>query len=109
MPLDWGQFIRYLEPAVEEAHYNQHEGDWPGPTTHPWLQWTASPPVAADLAFQPGHTGLPGSCLNTHPAGGFFVEGNGDVLHEHEDSATRKLCQIVTAAVCRYWPSMGRA
>jgi hypothetical protein len=49
MPLDWGQFIRYLDPAVEEAHYNQHEGDWPGPTTHPWLQWTASPPVAADL------------------------------------------------------------
>ena len=49
LPLDWGQFIRYLDPAVEEAHYHLHEGEWPGPSTHPWLQWTASPPVVADM------------------------------------------------------------
>jgi hypothetical protein len=49
MPLDWGQFIRYRDPEVEEGHYHLHEGDWPGPATHPWLQWTASPPVVADI------------------------------------------------------------
>ena len=49
MPLDWGQFIRYRDPEVEEAHYHLHEGDWPGPSTNPWLQWTASPPVVADM------------------------------------------------------------
>lgn len=49
MPLDWGQFIRYLDPEVEDAHYARHEGDWPGPSTTPWLQWTASPPALADI------------------------------------------------------------
>jgi hypothetical protein len=49
LPLDWGQFIRYLLPGVEEDHYHLHTGEWPGPSTTPWLQWTASPPVVADL------------------------------------------------------------
>lgn len=49
MPLDWGQFIRYRDPEVEDMHYHLHEGDWPGPSTHPWLQWTASPPAVADV------------------------------------------------------------
>jgi hypothetical protein len=47
--LGWGQFIRYADPAVEEQHYHLHEGDWPGPSTQMWLQWTASPPSVADL------------------------------------------------------------
>jgi hypothetical protein len=49
LPLDWGQFIRYLDPAVEEAHYDLHTGEWPGPSWTPWLQWTASPPSVADV------------------------------------------------------------
>lgn len=45
----WGQFIRWADPAVEEAHYHLHEGEWPHPTTADWLQWTASPPNVVDL------------------------------------------------------------
>ncbi|MBN1770659.1 MAG: VCBS repeat-containing protein [Deltaproteobacteria bacterium] len=48
-PLTWGQFIRYLEPQVEEDHYHLHTGDWPGPSWTYWLQWTHSPPNIADL------------------------------------------------------------
>jgi hypothetical protein len=48
-PLTWGQFIRYLDPAVEDAHYHRHEGEWPGPSWTYWLQWTASPPSVADI------------------------------------------------------------
>src|SRR5262249_52051573 len=47
--MGWGQFIRYADPKVEEMHYHLHQGDWPGPTTQMWLQWTASPPVVADV------------------------------------------------------------
>ena len=28
-PLTWGQFIRYLDPQVEEDHYHLHTGEWP--------------------------------------------------------------------------------
>jgi hypothetical protein len=45
----WGQFIRWADPAVEEAHYHYHEGEWPNPEWAEWLQWTASPPHVADL------------------------------------------------------------
>ncbi|MBI5489745.1 MAG: VCBS repeat-containing protein [Deltaproteobacteria bacterium] len=48
-PLTWGQFIRYLDPQVEEDHYHLHTGEWPGPDWTYWLQWTASPPTVADL------------------------------------------------------------
>ncbi len=47
--LGWGQFIRWLSPAVEEAHYHRHVGSWPDVRRTPWLQWTASPPSVADL------------------------------------------------------------
>lgn len=47
--LTWGQFIRFADPDIEEAHYHNHEGDWPGPSWTEWLQWTASPPHVADL------------------------------------------------------------
>lgn len=47
--LTWGQFIRWADPDVEEAHYHLHTGEWPGPTTAEWLQWTASPPNVVDL------------------------------------------------------------
>ncbi len=49
MPLTWGQFIRWADPDVEEAHYHLHEGDWPHPSVQEWLQWTASPPNVVDL------------------------------------------------------------
>ena len=47
--LGWGQFIRWLNPSVEDSHYHRHAG--PGRTCRrtPWLQWTASPPSVADL------------------------------------------------------------
>ncbi len=48
-PMTWGQFIRWADPAVEEAHYHLHTGDWPHPDHQEWLQWTASPPVVADI------------------------------------------------------------
>jgi hypothetical protein len=47
--LGWGQFIRWLSPRVEDAHYHRHTGPWPDVRTTPWLQWTASPPSVADL------------------------------------------------------------
>jgi hypothetical protein len=47
--LGWGQFIRWLRPGVEDAHYHRHAGPWPDVRTTPWLQWTASPPSVADL------------------------------------------------------------
>jgi hypothetical protein len=45
----WGQFIRWADPAVEDAHYHDHTGDWPHPSWAEWLQWTASPPNVVDL------------------------------------------------------------
>ncbi len=49
MPLDWGQFIRWLDPEVEENHYHLHQGDWPDVNQTMWLQWTSSPPSIADI------------------------------------------------------------
>jgi hypothetical protein len=49
MPLTWGQFIRWADPDVEEAHYSLHQGDWPHPSSQEWLQWTASPPNVVDI------------------------------------------------------------
>jgi hypothetical protein len=48
-PMTWGQFIRWADPAVEEAHYHLHKGDWPHPNHQEWLQWTASPPNVVDI------------------------------------------------------------
>jgi hypothetical protein len=45
----WGQFIRWLDPAVEESHYHLHTGEWPDVNLTMWLQWTASPPNVVDL------------------------------------------------------------
>jgi FG-GAP-like repeat len=47
--LGWGQFIRWLSPAVEDNQYHRHVGPWPDVRKTPWLQWTASPPAVADL------------------------------------------------------------
>jgi hypothetical protein len=47
--LGWGQFIRWLDPVVEENHYHLHTGEWPDVNTTMWLQWTASPPSVADI------------------------------------------------------------
>jgi FG-GAP-like repeat len=47
--LGWGQFIRWLNPTVEDNHYHRHVGEWPHPRRQMWLQWTASPPSIADL------------------------------------------------------------
>lgn len=49
MPLTWGQFIRWADPQIEDDHYHLHTGTWPNPSWTEWLQWTASPPSAADL------------------------------------------------------------
>ena len=38
-----------LDPRVEKRHYHRHSGRWPSPARQPWLQWTDSPPVVADL------------------------------------------------------------
>jgi len=47
--LGWGQFIRWLNPRVEDDHMHRHVGPWPDVNKTPWLQWTASPPSIADL------------------------------------------------------------
>jgi hypothetical protein len=47
--LGWGQFIRWLDPAVETRHYHEHAGSWPDVKKTMWLQWTDSPPSVADL------------------------------------------------------------
>jgi hypothetical protein len=46
--MGWGQFIRWRDPAVEEAEYNTHTS-WGDVKTTMWLQWTASPPNVVDL------------------------------------------------------------
>ena len=48
-PMSWGQFIRWLDPEVEDAHYHLHEGDWPHVSWTMWLQWTNSPPSVGDI------------------------------------------------------------
>ena len=47
--LGWGQFIRWLDPTVENNQYHRHVGPWPDVRKTPWLQWTASPPIVGDL------------------------------------------------------------
>jgi hypothetical protein len=48
--LTWGQFIRWADPAIEQAHYHDHTDYWPDPGAgNEWLQWTASPPNVVDL------------------------------------------------------------
>ena len=46
---NWGQFIRWFDPDVEENHYHLHTGPWPSPTDQKWMQWTESPPCVADV------------------------------------------------------------
>ncbi|HEX7299735.1 MAG TPA: VCBS repeat-containing protein [Solirubrobacteraceae bacterium] len=47
--LGWGQFIRWVNPKLEDDHYHRHVGPWPDVRSQMWLQWTASPPSVADL------------------------------------------------------------
>jgi hypothetical protein len=47
--LNWGQFIRWFDAAVEENHYHLHTDTWPHPSTHKWMQWTESPPAVSDI------------------------------------------------------------
>lgn len=47
--LNWGQFIRWFDPAVEENHYHLHVGTWPHPSAQKWMQWTESPSSVADI------------------------------------------------------------
>ena len=47
--MNWGQFIRWFEPGVEEDHYHLHTGEWPHPDYNKWLQWTKSPPNVVDV------------------------------------------------------------
>jgi hypothetical protein len=47
--LNWGQMIRWFDPAVETRHYHEHQGSWPSPADTPWCQWTASPCNVVDL------------------------------------------------------------
>ena len=47
--LNWGQFIRWFDPDVEENHYHLHQGEWPHPSSLKWLQWTQSPPNVIDI------------------------------------------------------------
>ncbi|MBW2278873.1 MAG: VCBS repeat-containing protein, partial [Deltaproteobacteria bacterium] len=48
-PMSWGQFIRWLDPAVEDDHYHLNQGEWPHPDWTMWLQWTQSPPSVGDI------------------------------------------------------------
>jgi hypothetical protein len=47
--LGWGQFIRWLDPLVEDDHYHRQTGPWPDVKSTMWLQWTASPPNVVDV------------------------------------------------------------
>jgi len=48
--MGWGQFIRWFDPAIEDAHYHSDpNGPWPSVDTTMWLQWTASPPNVIDI------------------------------------------------------------
>lgn len=47
--MGWGQFIRWVDPKIEDDHHHLHVGEWPSPKTAMWLQWTASPPNVVDV------------------------------------------------------------
>jgi hypothetical protein len=47
--LGWGQFIRWVDPKIEDDHHHLHTGTWPHPRAAMWLQFTASPPNVVDL------------------------------------------------------------
>jgi hypothetical protein len=47
--MSWGQFIRWLDPKVEENLYHLHTGEWPDINDTMWLQWTNSPPSVGDI------------------------------------------------------------
>jgi len=47
--LNWGQFIRWFDYAVEHNHYHLHTGTWPHPSSQKWMQWTSSPPSVSDI------------------------------------------------------------
>jgi len=47
--MNWGQFIRWFDPQVEENHYHLHTGTWPHPSSQKWMQWTDSPPNVIDM------------------------------------------------------------
>jgi hypothetical protein len=67
--LGWGQLVRWADPQIEEDWYHLHVGAAPDPANgQTWLQWTATPPVVADLdgdganeviGFANGETGEP--------------------------------------------------
>ncbi len=67
LPLDWGQFIRYIDPQVEEDHYHLHVGEWPGPSWTYWAQWTHSPPIVLDIDGDGNNevAGLPNAEINS--------------------------------------------
>lgn len=46
--MGWGQFIRWVDPAVEAAAYDTHTLS-PDVNVTPWLEWTASPPNVVDV------------------------------------------------------------
>ena len=48
--LNWGQFIRWYDAAVEHNHYHLHTGAWPHPDNQKWLQWTDSPCNIIDVS-----------------------------------------------------------
>ena len=47
--LNWGQFIRWFDPLVEDDHYHLHTDTWPHPKNEKWMQWTSSPPNVTDV------------------------------------------------------------
>jgi len=47
--MNWGQFIRWFDAAVEHDHYHLHTGPWPHPDNEKWMQWTHSPPGVTDM------------------------------------------------------------
>lgn len=47
--MGWGQFIRWLDPKIEDDHYHSHLDPWPDVKTSMWLQLTASPPNVVDM------------------------------------------------------------
>jgi hypothetical protein len=48
MRMGWGQFIRWVDPAVEAAAYDTHTLS-PDVNQTMWLEWTASPPNVVDV------------------------------------------------------------
>lgn len=72
--LNWGQMVRWFEPAVENQLYHDHvTNPYPHVEVNPWCQWTASPCNVVDVDGDGRNevVGIPNVELGIDPFGAY--------------------------------------